>query len=81
MSEEELEKTGILKDLWKKEDETEMTINEMLEEFQEQLDYLDIEEQKKVKIKQLIQKIKQEQEESVKEFLLKKLKKIVNDKE
>ena len=33
MSEEELEKTGILKDLLNKEDEEEMTINEMIEEF------------------------------------------------
>ena len=31
MSEEELEKTGILKDLLNKEDEEEMTINEMMD--------------------------------------------------
>ena len=38
MSEEELEKTGILKEIISKEDEEEMTINEMIEEFLEQLD-------------------------------------------
>ena len=51
MSEEELEKTGILKDLLSKEDEEEMTINEMIEEFLEQLDYLDMDSKKKTKLK------------------------------
>ena len=53
MSEEELEKTGILKDLLSKEDEEEMTINEMMEEFLEQLDYLDMDSKKKTKLKRL----------------------------
>ena len=38
MSEEELEKTGILKDMLEKEDEEDMTINEMIEEFLDKLD-------------------------------------------
>ena len=53
MWEEELEKTGILKDLLSKEDEEEMTINEMIEEFLEQLDYLDMDTKKKTKLKYL----------------------------
>ena len=51
MSEEELERTGILRDIISKEDEEEMTINEMIEEFLEQLDYLEMDEKKKQKLK------------------------------
>ena len=50
MSEEELEKTGIIRDMMEKEDEEEMTINEMIEEFVEQLDYLDIDKTQKQKL-------------------------------
>lgn len=78
MSEEELEKTGILKDLLNKEDEEEMTINEMIEEFLEQLDYLDMEQKKKTKLKTLATQIQEEQNDQAKEFLFKELKKIAN---
>ena len=54
MSEEELEKTGILKDMLEKEDEEDMTINEMIEEFLDKLDYLDIDTKKKAKLKRNI---------------------------
>ena len=57
MSEEELEKTGILKDMLEKEDDEDMTINEMIEEFLEQLDYLDIDKTKKQKLKSLAKQI------------------------
>lgn len=80
MSEEELEKTGILKDLLSKEDEEEMTINEMIEEFLEQLDYLDIDTKKKLKLKSLAKQIQEEQDEQAKEFLFNELKKIANEK-
>lgn len=79
MSEEELEKTGILKDLLNKEDEEEMTINEMIEEFLEQLDYLDMDSKKKVKLKTLAKQIQEEKEEQAKEFLFKELKKVANE--
>lgn len=79
MSEEELEKTGILKDLLNKEDEEEMTINEMIEEFLEQLDYLDMEQKKKTKLKTLATQIQEEQNDQAKEFLFKELKKIANE--
>ena len=79
MSEEELEKTGILKDLLSKEDEEEMTINEMIEEFLEQLDYLEIDEKKKQKLKSLAKQIQEEKDEKAKEFLFNELKKIANE--
>ncbi|MCI6107294.1 MAG: hypothetical protein PUE33_02400 [bacterium] len=79
MSEEELEKTGILKDLLNKEDEEEMTINEMIEEFLEQLDYLDMDTKKKQKLKSLAKQIQEEKEEKAKEFLFDELKKVANE--
>ncbi len=79
MSEEELEKTGILKELLNKDDEEEMTINEMIEEFLEKLDYLDIDQKKKTKLKSLAQKIQEEKAEQTKEFLFNELKKIANE--
>ena len=79
MSEEELEKTGILKDMLTKEDDEEMTINEMIEEFLEQLDYLDMDEKKKLKLKSLAKQIQEEQDEKAKEFLFNELKKIANE--
>lgn len=79
MSEEELEKTGILRDIMSKEDEEEMTINEMIEEFLEQLDYLDIEQNKKNKLKSLAKQIQEEKDEKAKEFLFNQLKKIANE--
>lgn len=79
MSEEELEKTGILKDLLSKEDEEEMTINEMIEEFLDQLDYLEIDQKKKTKLKTLAKQIQEEHDEQAKEFLFNELKKIANE--
>lgn len=70
MSEEELEKTGILKDLLSKEDEEEMTINEMIEEFLEQLDYLDMDSKKKTKLKTLAKQIQEEKMNKPKNFYL-----------
>lgn len=79
MSEEELEKTGILKTMLIKVDEDEMTINEMIEEFLEQVDYLDITDRKKIKLKKLAQEILTEKDDKVKEFLFKELRKSANE--
>lgn len=79
MSEEELEKTGILKDLLNKEDEEEMTINEMIEEFLDQLDYVEMDMQKKEKLKSLAKEIQTEKKDQTKQFLFKELKKIANE--
>lgn len=77
MSEEDLERTGILKDMLKKEDEEEMTINETIEEFLEKLEYLDIDNKKKTKIRSLANEILKESDDKAKEFLFNELKKIV----
>lgn len=77
MSEEDLERTGILKDMLKKEDEEEMTINETIEEFLEKLEYLDIDNKKKTKIRSLANEILKENDAKAKEFLFNELKKIV----
>ena len=77
MSEEDLERTGILKDMLKKEDEEEMTINETIEEFLEKLEYLDIDNKKKTKIRSLANEILKEGDDKAKEFLFNELKKIV----
>lgn len=79
MSEEDLERTGILKDMLKKEDEEEMTINETIEEFLEKLEYLDIDNKKKTKIRFLANEILKESDDKAKEFLFNELKKIVHE--
>ena len=56
-----------------------MTINEMIEEFLEQLDYLEIDEKKKQKLKSLAKQIQEEKDEKAKEFLFNELKKIANE--
>lgn len=81
MSEEDLEKTGILKEMLSKEDEDEMTINEMIEEFLEEVDYLEIDDKKKKKLKTLALQIQEEKNEQAKEFLFNELKKIANEEE
>lgn len=81
MSEEDLEKTGILKEMLSKEDEDEMTINEMIEEFLEEVDYLEIDDKKKKKLKTLVLQIQEEKNEQAKEFLFNELKKIANEEE
>lgn len=81
MSEEDLEKTGILKEMLSKEDEDEMTINEIIEEFLEEVDYLEIDDKKKKKLKTLALQIQEEKNEQAKEFLFNELKKIANEEE
>lgn len=80
MSEEELEKTGILKIMLNKADSLdESTLLEKIEMLEDRLDYLNIEEDKKEKLKDLISKIKEEDDEKVQAFLYKELEKIVED--
>ncbi len=80
MTEEELEKTGILKVMLNKADsDDESTLLEKIELFEERLDYLNIEEDKKDKLRELISKIKEEDDEQVQSFLFKELEKIVED--
>lgn len=80
MSEEEIEKTGILKLMLNKADsDEESTLLEKIEMFEERLDYLNVEEEKKEKLKDLISKIKEEEDEKVQGFLFKELEKMVED--
>ena len=74
MTSEELERTGVLKAILDKDIENEeTTIGERIEEFEDKLEYIDIAEDKKVKYRDLISKIKEEKEDSVKEYLFKEL--------
>ncbi len=80
MTEEELEKTGILKVMLNKADsDDESTLLEKIELFEERLEYLNIEDEKKNKLRELISKIKEEDDEQVQSFLFKELEKIVED--
>ena len=80
MTEEELEKTGILKVMLNKADsDDESTLLEKIELFEERLEYLNIEDEKKDKLRELISKIKEEDDEQVQSFLFKELEKIVED--
>ena len=74
MTSEELERTGVLKAILDKDIENEdTTIGERIEEFEDKLEYIDIAEERKEKYRELISKIKEEKEDSVKEYLFKEL--------
>lgn len=78
MTGEELEKTGVLKAILDKDIENEdTTIAERIEAFEDKLEYIDIDEEKKEKYRDLISKIKEENEDSVKEFLFNELTKML----
>lgn len=81
MTEEELQKTGILKMMLDKADhEDESSLLEKIELFEEKVDYLNISEEKKNKLKELIEKIKEESDENVQDFLFNELTKTLEDK-
>lgn len=79
MSEEELEETGILKRAIRNLEEEEMTIDEMIEEFLEKVDYLDMDIKKKERLKESSIEIQKEKDPKVKEYLFKILKKEANE--
>lgn len=80
MSEEQLQKTGILKMMLNKADHVdETTLLERIDIFEDRLDYLNIEEDKKEKLRDLVKQIKTEEDEKVQEFLFKQLLKTVED--
>lgn len=80
MSEEQLEKTGILRIMLDKADRVEeSTLLERIELFEDKIEYLNIEEEKKNKLIELVEKIKLESDEKVQEFLFKELIKIIED--
>jgi len=80
MSEEQLEKTGILRIMLDKADRVEeSTLLERIELFEDKIEYLNIEEEKKNKLIELVEKIKLESDEKVQEFLFKELIRIIED--
>lgn len=77
LSNEDLEKTGLIRTLMDKHEDEEGSISD-LDVIMERLEYMDIEEEKKKKYLDLIQEIKKEDDEKTREFLFHQLVKIVN---
>lgn len=75
---EELEQTQMLRTMIIESDEEEPSILEEIEEFEEKIDYLDINEEKKSKLRKLCNEIKKEDDENVREYLFKLLQKEVD---
>ena len=74
MTSEEFERTGVLKAILDKDIENEdTTIGERIEEFEDKLEYIDIADDRKEKYNEIISKIKEEKEDSVKEYLFNEL--------
>lgn len=79
MSEEQLQKTGILHMMLAKDEEEEFTLRERIEFFEDKLDYINIDNKKKNNLKELADKIKSEDDEKVQEFLFKQLVKLLDE--
>ena len=76
---EELEQTNMLKTMIiESDDDDETSILEKIEDFEYKIDYLDIDDEKKEKLIKLCSEIKEEQDENVREYLFKLLKKEVD---
>ena len=77
LSNEDLEKTGLIRTLMDKKDPDEGTISD-LDEIMERLEYIDIDDEKKKKYLDLIKEIKKEDDQKTREFLFHQLVKVVN---
>lgn len=78
MDDEELERTGILQSISKYDDD-ESYILEIVEEYEDRIDYLDMDEDKKKEIKKLCLEIKRTENEEEMEELYSKLKELVEE--
>lgn len=81
MTNEEIEKTGVLKIMLDKDnshDDEEMTVGERIEELEDRLEYLDISNDRKDKIKNLISEIRKENDETTREFMFNHLLKLID---
>lgn len=80
MTEEELERTSMMKTMIieSSSDEEEISIIESIEEFEDKIDYLDIEESKKEKLKELCAEIKSEENLKTREYLFRLLQKEID---
>lgn len=79
MDKDELERTNLMKTMILEQEQEETSIVETIEEFEERLEYMDIPESKKNKLKETISKIKQEESDETREYLFKLLVKEVNN--
>lgn len=70
MTDEELETTGLFSVIRNQED---LDIGEQIEELEDRLDYLDIDEEKKNKIEEMINNIREEDNLDTKESLFNEL--------
>ena len=77
MDEEKLERTGILQAISKYEDE-DSDILEIVEEYEDRIDYLDISKDKKKKLTEMCEEIKKETDENVREYLFNLLQKEID---
>jgi len=77
MDKEELEQTRKMSTMMIELDE-EDSILDSINQFEEKLEYMDIPEDKKEKIKQMCKEIKEEDNENTREYLFKLLQKEVN---
>lgn len=80
MTEEELERTSMMKTMIieSSNDDEESSLIESIEEFEDKIDYLDIPEEKKEKLKKLCEEIKAESNDKTREYLFKLLQKEVD---
>ena len=81
MKDIEVERTNMMKSLIVKNEtlfDDESSIIESIEEFEDRIDYLDIENLKKEELKKFCAKIKKEEDENIRETLFKLLQKEVN---
>lgn len=79
MREEDLERTAMMKTMIiESGSDEELSIIESIEEFEDKIDYLDIEPAKKEKLKKLCSEIKQEENLKTREYLFKLLQKEVD---
>ena len=68
MTEEELETTNMMKTMMIEEEfDEETSIVEKIEEFEDRIDYLDMDDEKKEKLRQMCEEIKKEENNSTRE--------------
>lgn len=78
MNKEDLERTNLMKNMMIDIDKDEDALGESVDQFEEQLEYMDLAPEKKKKLKELCQEIKEEENENTRENLYKLLQKEVD---
>ena len=78
MTEEEKERTDMMKTMMIEQEDDDLTVAESIEEFEDKIDYLDIDSKKKNKLRKLCQEIKAEEDEKAQEYLFSLLQKEID---